>query len=89
MQRYGVMIPDDAMQTLLDDLVSAVASATSGPWAVGHDCLLSGLRHAESVRDQGVPWGDEWVHRYRQALAAFEQRYGISSAKDPSGGGDE
>jgi hypothetical protein len=71
------MLPDGPRQTLLNHLVDAVALAADGQLAEGYDCLLSGLRAAEVLRDQGVPWGEELSHRYRQAMRAFEERYGV------------
>jgi hypothetical protein len=71
------MIPEVLLQSLLDDLVCAVASAVRGEWSVGYDLLLTGLLHAQTTLEQDLPWGRELVQRYQQVIAAFEERYRV------------
>jgi hypothetical protein len=71
------MIPDAALQMLLHRLVDAMPRAARGRPAEGYDCLLAGLHDAEALAEQGIPWGAALSHRYRQALQAFEERYGV------------
>jgi hypothetical protein len=71
------MIPDSILQTLLSDLVTAVAYAMRGEWSSGYNLLLSGLAAAQAKLSEGAPWAGELIQRYQQVLGAFEERYGV------------
>jgi hypothetical protein len=56
-------------------IIDATDWAKEGDPAVGYDVLLAGRHRAEQIRASGVPWGEELVNCYRQALDDYERRH--------------
>jgi hypothetical protein len=69
------MLPLWEIDALRTALLEAVDLAVADEVAEGYECLRSGLRRAQALRDAGEPWGKELVHRYEQALDVYTSRY--------------
>jgi hypothetical protein len=68
------------IDTLLTRITDAVDLAYEGDPAGGYEALLTGLRRAEEIRDDGAEYGAELVTRWQDALERFVEWWRIGRA---------
>jgi hypothetical protein len=77
MVNLPLMLPDTEIDTLLTLVDDAIALAAAGQLADGYLLLLAGLHYAEAQREEGEPWAEELVERYRLAVENYCTGYGV------------
>ena len=69
------VLPEVEMEAVTRGLAEVLELAADGQVADGYELLLWGLRRAQTVRDQGVSWGEELVAWWRLAIENYTLRY--------------
>ena len=69
------MIPARERELLLQAVSVAADLAAVGRFAEGYDHLLLGLRRAEALEREGLPYGEALVRRYRALRNTYMRRH--------------
>ncbi len=73
------MLPRIELDSVLT-VQEALDLAEEGNAADGDTALLAGLERAREAEENGEPWGEELVRRWREALERYAERHGIGRA---------
>jgi hypothetical protein len=76
----ATLLPPHELTTLLMTITEAVDLARGGDVASDYTSLMAGLERAQDIAADGVEWAAELAERYRQALAPFEERWGVGQS---------
>lgn len=70
-------IPESDARTLMIRAGEAHALALEGKFALGHDYLCHGLRHAREVAETQAPWGRSLVSQWEEEIRIYCEMYGV------------
>jgi hypothetical protein len=69
------VLPHEELYLLRNAIEAALLHASSGQCAEGYHELTYGLRRAEMMCRDGIPWAQELEARYQRALRGFRSRF--------------